>query len=91
MPAVARVVENTVMGDGTIKSVVRISALHEVAAKKRAKNRALLHNGYDKALSKPSKGVVEVEVKEMELVKERYMTKIYRVVVELSNVGRYLE
>lgn len=41
---------NTPNGDGSIESTVAVRATNTLGAKSRALNRALLHNGYTKAL-----------------------------------------
>lgn len=41
---------NTPKGDGSIESTVAVRATNKLGAKSRALNRALLHNGYTKAL-----------------------------------------
>lgn len=91
MPAIGRVVENEKKGDGTITSLVEVTAIHETGAKNRAKNTALLYNGYSHAVSGGKESSIGVEIESVEETGQRVLRSDYEVVVVLSGAGPFFE
>jgi len=50
MPALSRIISNTVKSDGTILTVASVTAVNDKAAKTKGLNAALRHNGYSDAI-----------------------------------------
>lgn len=91
MPAIARVVDNEVRGDGTIETKVLITALHQTSAANRAKNRALLFNGYSTAITSSTEAGIGIEVKNIQKRESRIARNLYEVTTEISGAGEFLE
>jgi len=87
MPALARVIENNVKSNGTIKTKLSVSARAEKAAVGKAKSAALRHNGYaDVVLSSRDNSV---EVGSIRVVGEREigLRKTYIITVVTTGIG----
>lgn len=91
MPALARVVENTRMGDGTIESLVRVTTPTERAAVRQARRSALRHNGYSDVFLGDTSDKINVEVQGVEAERPIGLRQTYLVEVEITGAGEFLE
>jgi hypothetical protein len=96
MPVLSRVLDNTPHSDGSIVTVMSISVaggysdrVAEARVKTKAKNRALLHNGYDKAWSEKGVGNVAIEVTKLKETDGRFGYRTYRVITKITGAGPY--
>lgn len=98
MSVIARVLDNQVKSDGTITTELSVSAgpglyatFTESRVEAKAKNRALLHNGYDKLLSEKGRGPVSIDIKVMEETNDGIGYNTFYVVTEIEGATKFLE
>lgn len=104
MPAIVRLIDNTRKSDGSIITELRVTVTGGISgsleerreiltpqnkAEVKAKNRALLHNGYDKAFKDADFGDVSIKTVKIEEMKDRFVTKRYYIVTEIEGATKF--
>lgn len=91
MATIARVLDSEVKGDGTIENTVRVDAPTESAAKRKAKNASLRHNGYSDAILQAVDRDIEVEVMGASELPLTPLRRRFIVNVKTTGVGEYFK
>lgn len=91
MPIINRVLENNVRGDGTIESLIRVTAVRQERAGPQALRTAVRHNGYADIVISSEATSLDAEVKGVEYSGRVGLIKTYIVETEITGAGDFLQ